>query len=57
MDVIRKFFDSLGLKGHSYISLLDNKHVLIKLELEEDYSRIWIWQTWYVNGKSMRIFK
>lgn len=57
MDVIRKFFISLGLKGHSQISLLDNKHVLIKLELEEDYSQIWIRQTWYVNGRSLQIFK
>ncbi|KAH9662191.1 reverse transcriptase domain-containing protein [Citrus sinensis] len=57
MDIIRKFFISLGLKGNSQISLLDNRHILIKLSLEEDYSRIWVRQTWYVNGRGMRIFK
>lgn len=56
MDIIRKFFISLGLKGNSQISLLDNRHILIKLLLEEDYSRIWVRQTWYVNGRGMRIF-
>lgn len=40
MDVIRKFFVSLGLKGNCQVSLLDHHHVLIKLSLEEDYLRI-----------------
>lgn len=57
MDIIRKFFISLGLKGNSQISLLDNRHILIKLSTEEDYSRIWLRQSWYVNGRCMRIFK
>lgn len=30
--------------------------MLIKLSLEEDYSRIWMRQTWYVNGRGMRVF-
>ena len=49
MDVSQKFFVSLGLKGNSQISLLDNRHILIKLEMEEDYSRIWVTQL-MVNG-------
>lgn len=57
IDIIRKFFVSLGLKGSCQVSLLDNQHVLIKLSLEEDYSRIWVQQTWYVSGWGMRIFK
>lgn len=57
MDIIRKFFISLDLKGNSQISLLDNRHILIKLSMEEDYSRIWVRQTWYANGQGMRIFK
>lgn len=31
--------------------------MLIKLSLEEDYSWIWMRQTWYVSGKGMRVFK
>lgn len=27
------------------------RHVLLNLELEEDYSRIWVRQTWYVSGR------
>ncbi|KAK9179061.1 hypothetical protein WN943_028257 [Citrus x changshan-huyou] len=57
MELIRKFFVSLGLKGNCQISLLDSRHVLIKLVLEEDYSRIWLRQTWFINGRGMRVFK
>lgn len=45
MELIRNFFVSLGLKGNCQISLLDPRHVLIKLALEEDYSRIWVRHT------------
>lgn len=41
MDIIRNFFVSLDLKGNTQISLLYPRHILIKLQLEEDYSRIW----------------
>lgn len=42
MELIRKVFTSLGLKGNSQISLLDNRHVLIKLDVEENYTRLWV---------------
>lgn len=45
MDNIRKIFISLGLKGNYQIYLLDNRHILIKLLMEEDYSLIWVRQT------------
>ncbi|KAH9684248.1 hypothetical protein KPL70_013486 [Citrus sinensis] len=57
LELIRKFFASLGLLGKSQISLLDNRHVLINLHVEEDYTRLWVKQTWYVCGSAMRIFK
>lgn len=57
MDVIRKFIVSLSLKGSMLVSLLDYRHVLIKLQLKEDYYRIWVRQSRNVNGKSMHIFK
>lgn len=40
MDVIRKFSVSFGLKGYFQVSLINNRHVLIKLEMKEDYSKI-----------------
>ena len=57
LELIRKFFTSLGLLGKSQISLLDNRHVLISFHVEDDYTRLWVKQTWYVCGNAMRIFK
>lgn len=57
MPIIRQFFTSLGLKGNAQVLLLDPKHILINLELKEDYSRIWIRQFWCISGCTMRIFK
>ena len=57
MELIRKFFNTLRLKGTFKVSLLDNRHVLIQLDVEEDYSCLWVRQTWYINGSAMRIFK
>lgn len=45
MNFIQNFFVSLALKGYSQVSSLNDKHIMIKLELEEDYCRIWIRQT------------
>ena len=42
MELIRKFFNTLRLKRTFKVSLLDNQHVLIQLDVEEDYSRLWI---------------
>ncbi|KAL9461919.1 hypothetical protein AB3S75_004838 [Citrus x aurantiifolia] len=57
IDVIRKFFVALGLKGTVDISLLDPRHILIQLYLEEDYTRIWLRQSWFIDGRAMRVFK
>ena len=40
MELIRNFFNTLRLKGTFKVSLLDNRHVLIQLDVEEDYSRL-----------------
>ncbi|XP_071928061.1 uncharacterized protein [Coffea arabica] len=39
MEVIRRFFVTLGLKGSCSVGLLDSKHVLLQPEVEEDYTR------------------
>lgn len=57
MLVIHQFFKSLGLKGNVQVFLLDPRHVLLNMKLEENYSRIWVRQTWYISGRTMRIFK
>ncbi|XP_052300313.1 pollen-specific leucine-rich repeat extensin-like protein 2 [Citrus sinensis] len=45
MELIHKFFNTLRLKGTFKVSPLDNRHVLIQLDIEEDYSRLWVRQT------------
>ena len=57
VKLIRKFFISFRLKGTSKVSLLNNRHVLIQLDVEEDYSCLWVRQTQYINESAMRIFK
>ncbi|KAH9715523.1 hypothetical protein KPL71_021088 [Citrus sinensis] len=57
VELICKFFNTLRLKGTFKVSLLDNRHVLIQLDVEENYSCLWVRQTWYINGSAMRIFK
>lgn len=38
MKQIRRFIVSLGLKGDCPVGLLDSKHVLLRLMVEEDYT-------------------
>ncbi|KAK4382459.1 hypothetical protein Sango_2869600 [Sesamum angolense] len=46
-----------GLKGGFTISIINNKHVLISLPNESDYSRLWLKRIWYLQGFPMRVFK
>lgn len=57
MDVIRKFFTSLGLKGACSVWLLDAKHVLIRPALDEDYSRLFVRRTWFIHSFPMTLSK
>ena len=57
IDIICKFFVALSLKGNVEIYLLDPRHILIQFHLEEDYTIIWIRQSWFIDGKAIRVFK
>lgn len=58
IDKIRAFFVQLGLQRPAQISLLDKRHILIKLNLECDFSRLWGHQIYFLKGnKPIRIFK
>ena len=57
MDIIRKFFISLGLKGSCLVGLLDSNHVLIRPNLEEDYTRLFVRRTWFIQNSPMMISK
>jgi len=57
MEVLRQFIVSLGLKGDCPVGLLDDKHVLLRPMLEEDFTRLWFRHTWYIQSKPMTISK
>ena len=57
MDVIWKFFFSLGLKGECFIGLLDTNHILIWPILEYDYIRLFVHHTWFIQSSPMTISK
>ncbi|KAL0394552.1 UNVERIFIED_CONTAM: Transposon Ty3-G Gag-Pol polyprotein [Sesamum latifolium] len=43
-----------GIKG---VSMINNKHALIILSTESDFSRLWLSRIWFLNGFPMRVFK
>ncbi|KAL0412319.1 UNVERIFIED_CONTAM: hypothetical protein Sradi_1433600 [Sesamum radiatum] len=46
-----------GLKGAFAVSLINNKHALISLSNEADYTYLWLRRICYLNGFPMRVFK
>lgn len=57
VEKIQKFLESLDLKGCCSVGLLDNRHVIIWLQNEIYFIRLYSRPVWYVNGIAMRIFK
>ena len=57
MEVIRKFFVSLGLKSSCFVGLLDSNHVLMRPTLEEDDTRLFVCHTGFVQNLPMVISK
>lgn len=57
MERSRLLFSKLGLKGDFSLGHLDTKHLLNRLQEEEDFKRIWLWEIWYFEGYPMQIFK
>ncbi|KAG8388226.1 hypothetical protein BUALT_Bualt02G0103600 [Buddleja alternifolia] len=57
MTRLRAKFAALGLLKDFKIGVLDNKHVWIRLFDSNDYTRIWLKQTWYFDGFPMRVLK
>lgn len=57
MERTRLVFSKLDLKGNFSVSHLDHKHLLIRLEHEGDFTRLWLKELLYVDSFPMRIFK
>ncbi|KAG9451212.1 hypothetical protein H6P81_011177 [Aristolochia fimbriata] len=45
------------LQGHCSVTLLDHRHVLIRLDSEEDMIHVWTRNRWVIGGHLMRVFK
>nr|XP_027086510.1 uncharacterized protein LOC113708247 [Coffea arabica] len=57
MEAIQKFFVMLGLKGHCSVGLLDEKHVLIRPVVDDDYTRLFARRVWFIGKSPMSISK
>ncbi|KAK6160611.1 hypothetical protein DH2020_003992 [Rehmannia glutinosa] len=56
-QAIVKGLSSLGIKGPFSWSFANHSHIIIKLQLEEDYSRLWMGTIWMLGECPMRILK
>ncbi|KAL0284479.1 UNVERIFIED_CONTAM: hypothetical protein Sangu_2826900 [Sesamum angustifolium] len=54
---LHRLLAKFGIKGAFTVSLINNKHALISLSNESDFTRLWLRRIWYLNGFPMRIFK
>ncbi|KAG8380645.1 hypothetical protein BUALT_Bualt06G0037300 [Buddleja alternifolia] len=57
MTRLRAIFMKLGLNKGFKIGVLDHKHIWIRLFDLNDYARVWMKQTWYLDGYPMRVLK
>ena len=54
---IKEFFVARGLKGQVEFGLLNQRQILIRPSLEEDYIRIWERKIWNIDSSNMRVVK
>ena len=57
MKEIKQFFFARGFKGAVDVILLNQRKILIRPVLEEDYIRIWEKKIWSINSTYMRVVK
>ncbi|PKU71473.1 hypothetical protein MA16_Dca004315 [Dendrobium catenatum] len=57
LDAIRKFFFNLKLKGDVFVTVLNQRNVLIKFFNELDYCQIFAHRSYFVNNCFMKLIK
>lgn len=57
MAVLTKAFERIGFQGAVRIGLMDKSHILIRFDMEKDYSRCFCRRTWLILGYPMRVTK
>ncbi|KAL0393385.1 UNVERIFIED_CONTAM: hypothetical protein Sradi_2561300 [Sesamum radiatum] len=54
---MHRLLSSLKLQGPFTVTMITNRHVLINLENEADYTKLWIQRLWHIDGFPVRTFK
>lgn len=57
MERSRQIFTKLGLKGSFFLGHLNPKHMIICLQKEDDFNRIWLREVWFLDGFPMRTIR
>ncbi|KAL0913745.1 hypothetical protein M5K25_017228 [Dendrobium thyrsiflorum] len=57
LELIRRFFFNLKLTGEFYATLLDSRHVMIKLSCDMYYCRIFAHRSYFVSNYFMKLTK
>lgn len=57
MESIRKHFEALKLKGGWNVGLLDSRHIMIKLENEEDYALLFSKKLYMIENIHVKFLK
>lgn len=57
MEFLQRDFKTIGFKGEFQLGLMDQKHVLIRFDLEEDYHRCWLHSSWKFKNCVIKILK
>lgn len=57
VEDLQKKFQALDFRESFQIGLLNNHHLLIQLQYEDDYLCIYSCQVWYLRAVSMHMFK
>ncbi|KAL0349462.1 UNVERIFIED_CONTAM: hypothetical protein Sradi_4095400 [Sesamum radiatum] len=54
---MHRLLSTLKLQGPFTVTMITNRHVLINLKNEEDFTKLWIQRLWHIDGFPMRTFK
>lgn len=57
MEFLRRGFKTIGFKRDVQLALMDQYHVLIHFDLEEDYHRCWLHSSWRFKDHIMKVLK
>ncbi|KAL0320012.1 UNVERIFIED_CONTAM: hypothetical protein Sradi_5262700 [Sesamum radiatum] len=54
---MHRLLSTLKLQGPFTVTMITNRHVLINLKNEADFTKLWIQRLWHIDGFLMRTFK